>query len=210
MDLQPDISAEEKRDFFDRQAAGWDQAEPAELEDICPLVEDLGLKPGTAVVEPGCGTGLVSALLLKQIGAGGILYAVDNSLEMLRQARAKMWPENVVFFQAYAEQLPLGAGSADVVVCFRAFPHFNDRSAALVQFSRVLRDNGLLIIAHPAGREKLNRFHAQAGGAVAEDTIPVEEEMHRMLAAHGFNVLDLVDRDDRYLLRAEKSTGITG
>ena len=65
MDLQPDISAEEKRDFFDRQAAGWDQAEPAELEDICPLVEDLGLKPGTAVVEPGCGTGLVSALLLK-------------------------------------------------------------------------------------------------------------------------------------------------
>ena len=194
----------DKQKFFDRHASGWDSGEACRKEEIRALVKSLGLKPGDTVVEPGCGTGVISRFILEQIGESGRLYGLDISQEMLDQARAKGFAANASFHHADAAGMPLPDGCADAVVCFRVFPHLDDRQGALGEFSRVLKSSGRLVIAHISGREKLNCYHAELGGEVAEDMIPDEAEIRTLLESYGFELVSLDDRDERYLLLARK------
>ena len=194
----------EKIDFFDRVAETWDRDERDRQQDILPLIVEIGLEKGSVVVEPGCGTGLVSDLILKEIGPDGTLYAVDNSEKMLLKASARIWPQNANFYLADALCLPLPDQSADMVLCFRSFPHLDNREGALHEFHRVLKDSGKLVVAHPIGREKLNILHTEAGKEVAHDFLPDDDELRAMFSANGFEIAEIVDCEDKYLLRAVK------
>lgn len=192
-----------KQRFFDRTAGGWDKGrrdDPVVIE----LVAALPLRPGDLVVEPGCGTGLVSRLLLERITPGGRLLAFDISPEMIKQAEAKRLGPAAEFQLAEASAIALGAAIADAVVCIRVFPHIDNIQGALAEFKRVLKTGGLLIIAHPAGRDKLNAYHSNVGGEVADDMIPEEQGMRSLLSDAGFELLELVDHDTRYLVTARK------
>ncbi len=204
MDQNLEKSLHEKQQFFDRHAADWDKERGEKEEHLRALVKDMGLNPSDTVIEPGCGTGLFSSVLLEYLGEKGKLYGVDISRQMLEQAEAKeLWPR-ASFYHADAAHMPFSAAFADAVVCFRAFPHYDDRPGALAEFSRVLKAGGLLVIAHLAGREQLNEFHATAGGEVATDMLPDESGMRRLLSAAGFDLISVEDREGRYLLRAGK------
>src|SRR5437899_10289869 len=52
------------------------------------LIDDLAVRPGDRVVELGCGPGGFSRRILKRLGAGGVLVAVDSSQGLLTQAQA--------------------------------------------------------------------------------------------------------------------------
>ncbi len=196
-----------KQRFFDNTAAGWDNGrgdDPAIVE----LVAELPLRHGYLVVEPGCGTGLVSKLLLERIRPGGRLLALDISPAMLELAGARRLGTAAEFHLADASSIPLGTAAADVVACIRVFPHIDDRRGALAEFNRVLKEGGMLLIAHPAGREKLNAYHSGVGGEVGEDMLPAEPGMRALLSRAGFELLELVDHDTRYLVTASKCRDI--
>jgi ubiquinone/menaquinone biosynthesis C-methylase UbiE len=205
MDSQDERNIEEKQKFFDRHAASWDKKQGEKDESLRALVKDMDLKPDDLVIEPGCGTGLFSAILLEHLGDRGKLYGVDISKEMLDQAEIKGFGPRVSFHHADASRLPFPEDFADAVVCFRAFPHYSDKPGALSEFNRVLKEGGLLVIAHPAGREKINEIHTRAGGEVADDMLPDKGDMRKLLEKAGFDLVSLEDRNDRYLLRAGKS-----
>ena len=196
------MSNREKIDFFDRVAETWDRDERDRQQDILPLIREIGLDKGSVIVEPGCGTGLVSDLIIKEIGPAGMLHAVDNSEKMLLKASARNWPPNVNFYLADAQCLPLLDQSADTVLCFRSFPHLDNREAALIEFHRVLKENGKLIVAHPIGRQRLNILHAEAGKEVAHDFLPDDDKLRALFHANGFEIKEIVDRENKYLLRA--------
>jgi SAM-dependent methyltransferase len=67
----------------------------------------LELRPGDAVIDVECGTGLNFSLLEELIGPGGRLFGIDLSPEMLAQARelvaAKGW-SNVTLIEAAIEE----------------------------------------------------------------------------------------------------------
>jgi SAM-dependent methyltransferase len=196
-----------KQRFFDNTAGGWENGrrdDPAVIE----LVAELPLNPGNLVVEPGCGTGLVSELLLERITPGGRLLAFDISPRMIELAEAKRLGPTAEFHLADASSIPLKTAAADVVLCIRVFPHIDNRQGALAEFNRVLKNDGKLIIAHPAGREKLNTYHSNVGGEVGDDMIPEEPGMRSLLAGAGFELLELVDHDARYLVTACKRRDI--
>ncbi|HLA41585.1 MAG TPA: methyltransferase domain-containing protein [Candidatus Glassbacteria bacterium] len=203
-------SLEEKQKFFDRHAQAWDEENRLEQDKLAELVGELGLAPGDVVVEPGCGTGLVSSLILKIIGESGRLLAADVSRLMLEQAEKKHLFPNVSFQHADAGRLPFPDAAADAVVCFRVFPHLDDKSGALREFNRVLKSGGRLAIAHASGRDSLNEYHAGVGGEVATDMLPDRTELIRLLALHGFELHSLTDRDDRYLALAVKQRPLAG
>lgn len=192
-----------KRRFFDNHAGGWDSGRRDDPL-LAKLVADLPLHPGEFVVEPGCGTALVSGLILERIGAEGGLLAFDLSPKMIEQAQDKKLGPVAEFRVADAVEIPLEAATADAVVCVRVFPHFDNQSAALAEFNRVLKLSGLLIIAHLSGREKLNAYHTRAGGEVADDKLPDEAGMRVLLGSAGFEVDRIEDRDNRYLVIACK------
>lgn len=205
MESRFEDSLSQKQNFFDRHAAGWDSGHTEEAGRLRELVAALGLKPGSTVLEPGCGTGVISALLLEALGERGRLYGLDISRLMIEQAEAKGLGPGALFHHADAARLPFGNGFADAVVCFRVFPHLDNKAEALAEFSRVLKPGGLLAVAHPAGREALNAYHAAAWDEVATDMLPDEGGMRDFLAKAGFEITRLEDSRQRYLLLARKT-----
>lgn len=85
------------------------------------LVELVDIKEGMNVVDLGCGTGIVTRLLLERIGVPGRLIALDMSQAMLAEARRNLPDGRVKFVNASAEKLHDFVNDADVVVSNAAF-----------------------------------------------------------------------------------------
>jgi precorrin-6B methylase 2 len=80
----------------------------------------LGLTKGRVVMDVGCGTGLSFPILQECIGPGGMIFGIEQSPEMLREAELQVnrfgWL-NVVLIQAPAEEAII-AVEADAAVFY--------------------------------------------------------------------------------------------
>ncbi len=110
------------------------------------LFSMVDVKQGERVLDAGCGTGIYSIELARM---GGRVTAVDDSSEMIDQARAKAWKEGLTidFIRADALKLPLPDGHFDLVVSVCMLCFVKERDAALLEMKRVLRPGGRLTIA---------------------------------------------------------------
>lgn len=203
--------AQHRRQFFDQAAAEWDALEVEEtLIRLREIVAGLDIVPGAAVLDVGCGTGILFPLLLEAMNGAGRVVGLDISGEMLRQAQAKGYP--VEYVQGDAENLPLRDEAFDWAICNAVFPHFPHKLRALGEICRVLRRpepaerraGGRLVICHTASHQAINEFHRSVGGVVAHDTIPDEGEMLRLLQEAGLVEAQVRDEPDRYLALARR------
>jgi SAM-dependent methyltransferase len=92
----------------------------------------------------------------------------------------------------------------DLVFCHQVFPHFDDQEHAAEIISLCLRPGGRLVILHLISSRKINDLHRKASTAVAQDMLPEQEQMHRIMNQVGLTVEELLDADDRYVLVAGK------
>ena len=77
------------------------------------------LRPGERVLDLGSGGGIDVLLSAKRVGPTGFVYGVDMTEEMLDLARsnaAQAGARNVEFVKGTIEDVPLSAGSVDVVI----------------------------------------------------------------------------------------------
>ena len=194
------------RDYFDQIAAKWDgileeKMMTARLRDI---VAGLSIEPRAAVLDVGCGTGVLFPMLLEKVGRDGHIIALDISGKMLKHAKTKGHPVTVI--QGDAQRLPFPDETFDWVVCNAVFPHFSDKLVALREVHRVLKDEGRLVICHPNSREAVNEIHHTIGGAVAHDTIPSEEVTLRLLRDAELNHAVVRNEPGLYLVLAHRQT----
>ncbi|MFB4317202.1 methyltransferase domain-containing protein [Actinomadura sp. 21ATH] len=100
-------------------------------------------RPGSSVLEVGCGVGAQTAHLVRN-SPGARLVAVDVSAESLAQARERV--AGVEWHRADLFDLPFADGTFDhLFVCF-VLEHLRDPRGALAALRRVLRPGGTITV----------------------------------------------------------------
>ncbi len=105
---------------------------------------------GEAVLDVGCGTGILLRELSGCVGPSGTAHGIDPSEDMLSAARTACdGVKNVSIRRADAYDLPFEDDSFDSVVSVQVFEYLDDLPRALAQCRRVLKPGGrLLFLEH--------------------------------------------------------------
>lgn len=122
---------------------------------IALLEKDCALTPDSVIADVGSGTGFLSQLFLRN---GNQVLGVEPNAEM-RAAGERLLADypNFVSINATAEATTLPDSSVDFVTAGQAF-HWFDREKARVEFQRILKTNGWVVIVwntFPTGRSAL-------------------------------------------------------
>src|SRR5262249_31192211 len=136
---------------------------------------------------------LISA---RRVGPTGKAIGLDMTDEMLDLARANATQagvENVEFLKGYLEDMPLDAGSVDVVISNCVSNLSSDKPQAIREAARVLKPGGRFavsdVISDPdmdaATRADVAAWTGCVAGALTED------EFRRMLAESGFAQIEI-------------------
>lgn len=168
------------------------------------LLPRLRRRPGYAILDVGCGTGVNLLEAARWFAPTRYLCGIDISPGMVEVARTKaaMFGVPAQFTVADAEQLPYPDGSFDLVICNSVFHWFKDRAAALREMYRVLRPGGQLVLicaAAPGFREWFGLvdqiMHAAFGqpGLSAVPALPSVFEVGSLMQASGFMIEHLAN-----------------
>jgi len=195
---------ESRREFFDRIAAEWDGlVDLAEMANrLRAGLRDVDVAASSTVIDLGCGTGNLTLALLERLDATGRVVAADFSPLMLREAQRKVTDPRVRWIVADAAELPVENASIDCVICFSAWPHFPEPRHVLSEVCRVLRPGGALHIWHAASRATINQIHAEVDPAVEHDLLAPAETLAALVSECGLEPYQVVDDDERYVVRA--------
>ncbi len=198
-------SGNDRVDFFNQKAQGWDENNPVPAGDLMHLIDLCRLGKGQAVLDIGTGNGRLVPFILDAVGPKGQVVGVDPAEGMLTVARQRHQSPNLRFVKAWAEDLPFEDSRFDTAICYSVYPHFNDREAAIAELKRVLKEGGLVAVAHTQGRKAINSRHQRAGAAVKEDHLPPASVVASQFEEAGMEIILSIDKDDLYLVLARKS-----
>jgi predicted RNase H-like nuclease/ubiquinone/menaquinone biosynthesis C-methylase UbiE len=191
--------------YFDTMASALWAAQPFGPQDqpkLDRLLAAAEIRPAMRILEPGCGTGRLTAILADSVGHCGRVFAFDLSVAMIRACRERIGQRpNVVVVQAALEDYPVAPDSFDIAICHQVFPHFDDPATACAVLARTLKPGGRLLVVHFAHTAAVNEIHRTAAGPIEHDRLPSPAEMRRLLTDAGFTVDLCVDDDRGYCVR---------
>ncbi|GAA3436262.1 class I SAM-dependent DNA methyltransferase [Kutzneria kofuensis] len=140
------------------------------------LVAAAGIRPGSRVLDLGCGTGVTTRALLARVGPAGQVLAVDSSPAMLDTARANVRADNVSWYQGDARDVDrLVGGKVDAAVSNMAFWQF-DLVPTLAAVAKVLTDEGSLTFS--------------IGYRVRPDAAAIASHWRRTLRDNGYDLVE--------------------
>ncbi|ERE16325.1 class I SAM-dependent methyltransferase [Pseudogulbenkiania ferrooxidans] len=124
---------------FAREAQAYERGRPEYAPELADwLRRELGLRPDSAALDLGAGTGKFTRLLATVAGEAAAVEPVD---EMRAQLQARL--PGLRALKGSAEEIPLPDASMDVVACAQAF-HWFANEEALREIHRVLKPGGSL------------------------------------------------------------------
>ena len=149
------------------------------------------LRAGESVLDLGSGGGIDVLLSARRVGPTGFAYGLDMTDEMLALARAnttRAGATNVEFIKGRIEDIPLPAGTIDVIISNCVINLSADKNAVITEMFRVLKPGGRLGISdvvaedHLSEPERLQRgsFSGCIAGALSS------AEYRALLDAAGF------------------------
>lgn len=133
---------------FAAAAASYDANAEAQIRTARLLAARLPPLPAAPrVLELGCGTGLLTRLLLERLGPDAAVLATDLSPAMIARAGGAIDDPRLRFAVMDAEAPALPAAGFDLIVSSLAAQWFADLPAALAGLVTLLKPDGWLLVA---------------------------------------------------------------
>ena len=187
---------------FDAKAQEWDN-DPVKLERAAAVAAAIRnrvrLSPDLSALEYGCGTGLLSFALYRELGS---ITLADSSAGMLAVLREKIAASGADHLRPMRLDLtvdPLPAERYDLIYTLMTLHHVSDVDRILRDFHALLRPDGALCIAD------LDREDGSFHGAGFDGHHGFEREALRdRLARAGFGEIQF---DTCYMMRKSQGEG---
>ena len=113
------------------------------------IVAILGLEPGMSVADVGAGTGFLTQMIAREVGAEGKVYAVDvveEFLDLIAADAERAGNENLVTVLGDQKTTKLESGVADLILVCDAYHHFEFPQHTLASLHQALRPSGTLVV----------------------------------------------------------------
>jgi tocopherol O-methyltransferase len=154
------------------------------------LARRAGVRPGSRVLDAGCGVGGSSIWLARHAGATAVgITPVRSQVTIARQMAAADAGGRALFLQADYTAVPFAGATFDAVWALESLCHAADKAAFYREAARVLRPGGRLVVAEymrasrPLGDagERLVRTWLD-GWAIPDLDTPAEHRAHAVAA----------------------------
>jgi len=133
-------------------------------------------------------TGVLTEHLLKRVGSEGKIFGVGFSEKMIEIAKSVEFiveDVNSLTFKNYF----------DYIICYSVFPHFKGKKEVLKQLHKMLKNGGILLIAHSQSRKAINQLHKSLPAPVNNHFLPSACYI-KMIAKKYFLNLKIIDNDE--------------
>ena len=194
-------------EYFNSIAPQWDSWEDIET---LKVQFDIGLKrfglhPNEHVLNVGCGTGNLTAAILRQLSQAGRITAVDISSRMIEIAQTKVNDSRVQWICDSVEHMTTFENVFDRVICYSVWPHLTNHGIAARLLLNILKPGGMLHIWHLRSREAINKTHAGASEVISNHILVPASQTAALLEQSGFIIEEMLDDDSGYLVSARKA-----
>ncbi|QSR26079.1 SAM-dependent methyltransferase [Nocardioides aromaticivorans] len=106
----------------------------------------LAPQPGETAVDVGSGTGAEVRRLAAAVGESGRAVGIEPHAGLRAVAEQRSAGTGATFVDAEATALPFEDASVDMIRCERVFQHLTDPAGAVLEFARVLRPGGRVVV----------------------------------------------------------------
>jgi ubiquinone/menaquinone biosynthesis C-methylase UbiE len=151
---------------------------------IRTLAAECGLTPESRIADVGAGPGNLAQLFLEN---GNVVYAIEPNPAM-REAAEQFLAEysNARILAGHAEATPLPDQSIDFVTAGQAF-HWFDREKARIEFARILKPGGWVVIVWNARETAATPLMASYEAIVRRNSGEYEKVDHRRITPDVFS-----------------------
>jgi ubiquinone/menaquinone biosynthesis C-methylase UbiE len=123
------------------------------------LISLVNPRPGTRLLDIGCGTGWAVRYAASLLGGRGRFHGIDISSVMIEKAvRNNPYPASVFFLEADSAKLAFDNNFFDTIICTNSFHHYLNPLKALREFLRVLAPGGRVYIMDFTTDEPVSRL----------------------------------------------------